>query len=112
MAGRLARFLKLEQPQKDAEVPRHEVATTARFRGEPSGIALEPDFGDQPFLRCPQCEADNTRYAERCQNCQARLSGEDVRAWNAQLWAARQAAEVERSKSEPAQVTQPLTPEA
>ncbi|HET7785566.1 MAG TPA: hypothetical protein VFL36_06310 [Myxococcales bacterium] len=112
MAGRLARFLKLEQPQRGAEAPQHEVATVARFRGEPSGIALEPDFGEQPFLRCPQCEADNTRYAERCQNCQARLTGEDVRAWNAQLWAARKTAEAETAKSEPAQVAQPLTPDA
>jgi hypothetical protein len=112
MAGRLARFLKLEQPQKVAEAPQHELATAARFRGEPSGIALEPDFGDQPFLRCPRCEADNTRYAERCQNCQSRLTGEDVRAWNAQLWAARKAADVESAKSEPAQVAQALTPDA
>jgi hypothetical protein len=110
MAGRLGRFLKLEQPQKRAEAPQHEVATAARFRGEPSGIALEPDFGDQPFLRCPRCEADNTRYAERCQNCQERLTGEDVRAWNAQLWAARKAAAV--ATPEPAQVAQPLTAEA
>ncbi|HET9753468.1 MAG TPA: hypothetical protein VFP52_10925 [Myxococcales bacterium] len=109
MAGRLARFLKLEQPQKGAGGPQHEVATAARFRGEPSGMALEPDFGEQPFLRCPQCEADNTRYAERCLNCQARLTGEDVRAWNAQFWAARQAGDVESSKSE---MAQPLTPEA
>lgn len=107
MAGRLARFLKLEQPQKGAEGPPHEVANAARFRGEPSGMALEPDFGEQPFLRCPRCEADNTRYAERCQNCQAPLTGEDVRAWNEQFWAARQAADVGK-----AEAVQPLTPEA
>lgn len=94
MAGRLTRFLKVEQPHKaDDSAPHHEVATRARFSGEPSGLATEPDFGEQPFLRCPRCEADNTRYAERCFNCQASLAGEAVREWNAQLWAARKAAE-------------------
>src|SRR5205807_1176749 len=44
-----------------------------------------------PFLRCPRCEADNTRYADRCVNCQAPLVGDDVRAWNERLWAERQA---------------------
>lgn len=107
MAGRLARFLKLEQRQKGADVPPHEVANTARFRGEPSGMVLEPDSGEQPFLRCPRCEADNTRYAERCQNCQAPLTGEDVRAWNEQFWAARQAADAGK-----AEAAQPLTPDA
>lgn len=110
MAGRLARFLKLEERQKGAEGPPHEVANTARFRGEPSGMVLEPDFGEQPFLRCPRCEADNTRYAERCQNCQAPLRGEDVLAWNAQFWAARQAAAVvPKTDTQP---VQPLTPDA
>jgi hypothetical protein len=91
MAGRLTRFLNLERPHRSGEAPRHEVATKARFTGEPSGIALEPDFGEQPFLRCPRCEADNSRYAERCVNCQAALTGEEVRAWNERLWAERKA---------------------
>jgi hypothetical protein len=91
MAGRLTRFLKVEQRHKAGEVPPHDVATKARFAGDPSGLVTEPDFGDQPFLRCPRCEADNSRYVERCYNCQAPLTGEDVRAWNAQLWAKRKA---------------------
>src|SRR2546428_8518450 len=53
-------------------------------------MALEMDHGEQPFLRCPRCEADNTRYAERCVNCQGLLVGEEVRAWNERLWAERQ----------------------
>ncbi|HEY6910109.1 MAG TPA: hypothetical protein VI356_12115 [Myxococcales bacterium] len=105
MAGPLSRFLKLEQPQKGPDGPPHEVANTARFRGEPSGLVLEPDFGEQPFLRCPRCEADNTRYAERCQNCQAPLGGEDVRAWNERFWTARQAADP--GKTEPGQTSTP-----
>jgi hypothetical protein len=91
MAGRLTRFLNLERPHRPGEAPHHEVATKARFTGEPSGIALEPDFGEQPFLRCPRCEADNSRYAERCMNCQGALTGEEVRAWNERLWAERKA---------------------
>jgi hypothetical protein len=92
MAGRLTRFLNLERPHVPGETPQqHPVATPARFTGEPSGIALEPDFGEQPFLRCPRCEADNSRYAERCTNCRAPLTGEDVRAWNERLWAERKA---------------------
>ena len=95
MAGRLTRFLNLERPHAPGEKapPPHEVATKARFTGEPSGIATEPDFGDQPFLRCPRCEADNTRYAQRCTNCSGDLTGEDVRQWNARLWAERKAQE-------------------
>jgi len=97
MAGRLTRFLNLERPHAPGEkpAPPHEVATKARFSGEPSGIATEPDFGEQPFLRCPRCEADNTRYAERCTNCQAALTGADVRLYNEQLWAERKAQQAE-----------------
>jgi hypothetical protein len=90
MAGRLTRFLNLERPHRPGEAPPHEVATKARFTGETSGMVLSPDLGEQPFLRCPRCEADNSRYAERCFNCQDVLTGEDVRAWNEQLWTRRQ----------------------
>src|SRR5438309_12124163 len=54
-------------------------------------MALEMDHGEQPFLRCPRCEADNTRYTDRCVNCQAPLVGDEVRTWNERLWAERQA---------------------
>jgi hypothetical protein len=91
MAGRLTRFLNLERPHRPGEAPKHEVATKARFTGEPSGMVLEPDLGERPFLRCPRCEADSSRYADRCFNCQEPLTGEDVRAWNEQLWAERKA---------------------
>jgi hypothetical protein len=91
MAGRLTRFLNLERPRRPGEMPQHEVATAGRFTGSPSGMALQPDVGEQPFVRCPRCEADNSRYAERCSNCQAPLDGDDVRAWNEKLWADRQA---------------------
>jgi len=103
MAGRLTRFLNLERPHRPGEAPKHEVATKARFTGEPSGMALEPDLGEQPFLRCPRCEADNSRYAARCLNCQAPLTGEDVRAWNERLWAERKAAQAQEQPAARAQ---------
>src|ERR671937_482510 len=91
MAGRLTRFLNLERPRRPGDPPHHEVATTGRFTGDPSGIAVQSDVGQRPFLRCPRCEADNTRYADRCVNCQAPLDGDNVRAWNDRLWEERQA---------------------
>jgi len=94
MAGRLTRFLTIERPHRPGDGPKHEVATTARFSGEPPTMALERDFGEQPFLRCPGCEADNSRYAERCQNCHRPLTDEDVRAFNEKLWAERKAQQV------------------
>ena len=45
---------------------------------------------EQPFLRCPVCEADNSKYAMRCLNCQTRLDTDEVHEWNARLWAERQ----------------------
>jgi len=91
MAGRLTRFLNLERPHRPADGPKHEVATTGRFTGEPPTMVLERDFGEQPFVRCPGCEADNSRHAERCQNCQKPLTGGEVRAFNERLWAERKA---------------------
>jgi hypothetical protein len=101
MAGRLTRFLKVESPHQGGEAPHHEVATKARFSGEGSGLATEPDLGEQPFMRCPRCEADNSRYVERCYNCQASLSGEDVKEWNARLWAERKAADAAMQAARP-----------
>src|SRR5919199_5797382 len=106
MAGRLTRFLNLERPRRAGEPAHHQVATTGRFTGDASGMALERDVGKQPFLRCPRCEADNSRFPERCANCQAPLGGDDVRAWNEKLWEERQAqlaqerAVLERSRTE------------
>jgi hypothetical protein len=105
MAGRLTRFLNLEKKRPSREQPAHEVMTPGRFKPEPE-MQLSPDHGEQPFLRCPACEADNGRFAERCLNCGARLDTEAVHAFNQQLWEQRraeasavQAAEVEHQKS-------------
>ena len=114
MAGRLTRFLNLERPRKPDDTPAHGVATRARFTGEEppaaspdemfraeretqlqSGVEIDTtDAAEQPFLRCPVCEADNSKFAVKCINCQSRLDSDDVRAWNARLWQARRAARV------------------
>jgi hypothetical protein len=52
-------------------------------------IDAHPD-SEQPFTRCPVCEADNSKFAVRCINCQTALDTEQVREWNQRLWAERQ----------------------
>jgi hypothetical protein len=91
MAGRLTRFLNLERRRTASDAPPHEVATKARFAGAPPSIGLELDFGEQPFLRCPSCEADNGKHEERCSNCQRPLQTAEVQAWNAAFWEKRKA---------------------
>ena len=96
MAGRLTRFLNLERPRKPGETPPHGVANEGRFRAEReeqirSGIEIETaGAAEQPFTRCPVCEADNTRFAVKCINCQSRLDTEEVHAWNVTFWRQRQ----------------------
>jgi hypothetical protein len=112
MAGRLTRFLNLEKRRKPGDAPAHEVVTPGRFsraasdqlpvagekhgvvtpgRFEPPELQLSPDHGEQPFLRCPSCEADNGRFALKCINCSVRLDTPAVHAFNEQLWARRHA---------------------
>ena len=112
MAGRLTRFLNLERARKPGDTPTHGVVSRERFSGESppvvppedpfraeraaqldSGVEIDahPD-SEQPFLRCPVCESDNSKFAVKCINCQGRLDTEEVHQWNARLWAARQRA--------------------
>lgn len=71
-----------------------------RFRAPPDRPPeLAPSAaGEQPFLRCARCEADNARHAERCTHCGAELRTGEQRAFNDRLWAARreEAAALER----------------
>jgi len=111
MAGKLERFRNLEQARKPDDTPARGVISKERFSGTPpplpdaaddafraereeqlrSGIEIETaQPAEQPFLRCPVCEADNSKYAMRCLNCQARLDTDEVHEWNARLWAERQ----------------------
>lgn len=112
MAGRLTRFLNLERARKPGDEPAHGVVSRERFSGESppvvppedpfraeraarleSGVEIDahPD-SEQPFLRCPVCESDNSKFAVKCINCQGRLDTEEAHQWNARLWAARQKA--------------------
>lgn len=57
---------------------------------------------EQPFVRCLRCETDSSRYARTCTTCGAELHGEDQRAYNQKLWAARvkERDELERESAE------------
>jgi hypothetical protein len=108
----LGRFLRLERARKDTEPevpsqPRrfatleevrapglpvsHPTAALERFAPEPPAPApeleLEAKDDAEPFLRCPRCGADSTRYATVCRQCEARLDTEEVHAFNVKLWA-------------------------
>lgn len=114
MADLPSRFLRLERPRKEAapspekgarerfgavELGRELEANPSpvpasaaeRFRSaEGSGLALDPaPEGEQPFLRCAACEADNARHQARCDHCGADLTTAEQRAYNERLWAAR-----------------------
>jgi hypothetical protein len=109
MAGRLTRFLNLERARKPSDAPQHEVVNKERFGGErptprqidrqfreerqaqlESGVEIEQaSAGEQPFLRCPVCEADNSKYAVKCLNCSLRLDTDEARSWNAEFWRKR-----------------------
>jgi hypothetical protein len=45
----------------------------------------------QPFMRCLHCQADNSRFAETCSVCGARLHSVQQEAYNKTLWAQRRA---------------------
>ena len=112
MPGRLTRFLNLERKRTVPEPPAHEVVTKARFSGTPD-LILDHDSGGQPFLRCPSCEADNNRGAERCFNCQQPLQTDDARAWNAAYWEKRRHDETGAvAPDSPVPVTAPLDDES
>src|SRR5262249_43985292 len=50
----------------------------------------------------PVCEADNSKFADKCINCQSRLGTEEVRAWNVKFWSERLAASAETAAPAPA----------
>ena len=96
MAGRFTRFLRLERPHQPGE-QQTPVANPARFapeerRAPASGIETDEEPDDaQPFVRCAQCEMDNTRFADRCANCGAPLHTPEQDLYNRQLWQKRRA---------------------
>jgi hypothetical protein len=77
-------------------------SSTDRFRPPPERPLETADErpGAQPFVRCMDCQMDNTVYATTCQNCAAELDTEAQRAFNERLWRDRQAqAEAERRET-------------
>lgn len=110
----LSRFLRLERARKDPEhdVPAapsrfatlerartsgsgapHEPPDLERFRPEPAPeLELEPRDEGEPFVRCRHCGADSVRHEAVCRQCEARLDTDEVRAFNARLWAEMKAA--------------------
>jgi len=93
--ARLLRCLRLE-PRKEAE-PRPVDPEIERLRDErktrfASGMEVAEEAPDaQPFLRCGICEADNSKFAEKCTNCGAPLTTPEQRAYNDALWEKRRA---------------------
>jgi hypothetical protein len=122
VAGRLTRFLNLERARKPADTPHHEVVTKERFGGPPptpqqvdrhfreereaqleSGVEIETaPAGEQPFLRCPVCEADNSKYAVKCLNCSQRLDTDEARTWNERFWRKRREEMQQQGRAEAA----------
>jgi hypothetical protein len=114
--SRLDRFLRLERPRRPREDAGAGPAARERFAGAgggphsaeplagPSGsgadtgrfaaaaepaekaIAVLPDDGGQPFIRCRQCRTDNHLTATRCSFCEASLTTAPQRAYNEALW--------------------------
>ena len=97
----LLRFLRLEPRKEGGEalaVDREAVdPAIERLRAErneryASGMEIAEQAPEaQPFLRCAICEADNSRFAEKCMNCGAPLTTDEQRTYNEALWAARRA---------------------
>ena len=96
MAGRFTRFMRIERPHQPGE-QHTPVANAERFAPEEprtpgSGIEIdEAPADEQPFMRCAQCEIDNTRYAQRCSKCGAALHTPEQDLYNRQLWQKRRA---------------------
>jgi hypothetical protein len=88
------RFLKLERARPGgAEAPDSiPSSSTDRFRPavERPLETAEDRPGAQPFVRCMDCQMDNTVYAATCQNCAAELDTPAQRAFNEKLWKERQ----------------------
>ncbi len=66
-----------------------------RFRQQQRPLEEVPEVaeaeppGSQPFQRCVSCEADSSRFAQRCQNCGFRLDTPEQRAFNEWVWTRR-----------------------
>jgi len=96
MAGKFSRFLGIEKPHAPGEQQSPVVHPTRFAPEEPrapgSGMETDEEPADaQPFMRCARCEADNTRFADRCTNCGTALHTPEQDLYNRQLWTKRRA---------------------
>jgi hypothetical protein len=120
-----SRFDKLERPRQEApddEKPNAQGASLDRF-GAPQAPARTPEAPEpplerfeadgsqglrvdrhtdeeQPFTRCPVCEADWGRFETRCNQCGEALDTDKARAFNAALWSKRLAERAQEAKGE------------
>lgn len=95
-AARSGRFDAVEERAAHATPQLATGAQLERFapgsRQEPA-LELASRAGDaRPFTRCARCEMDHGLHALVCAHCGERLDTPGVEAYNARLWADRQAA--------------------
>ena len=104
-----------DSPARTPPPPRPSIPSTStdRFRPPPERPLETADerTGAQPFIRCMDCQMDNTVYAATCQNCAAELDTEAQRAFNERLWKERQA-QAEKDRREQAERERALQREA
>lgn len=55
---------------------------------------------EQQFIRCMDCEGDNSRYATHCVHCSASLQTDAQRDYNEQFWRQRQVQVAEQQQAE------------
>ncbi|HZH02624.1 MAG TPA: hypothetical protein VEY30_02500 [Myxococcaceae bacterium] len=127
MGEKFSRFRRLERTRGEGAKSEPAPTTPSRFgrvrvppapvenggtaeRGHsPGRFAAPPDDGavavrerlpgEQPFIRCARCEADNSIYVQACINCDAALDSPEQRAFNERLWRARQAQTMEETQA-------------
>jgi hypothetical protein len=95
--SRLERFKRLEAPRterseggKKTEAPLSPAAQRMERQVSDPPLALDTRSNEeQQFIRCMQCEADNSRYAHACVHCGSPLQTDEQRQYNEQFWQKR-----------------------
>lgn len=91
------RFARVEKEQAPDQAP------PAKPANRPAAQRMARQVSDQPlalearsteeqqFIRCMNCEADNSRYAQSCVHCGSALWTDEVRDYNEKFWRQRKA---------------------
>jgi len=83
-----SRFSTLEEAHESSSAAPHTSPGLERFAPESAPeLELEAPDAAEPFVRCAHCGADSLRHATVCRQCEARLDTDEVRTFNARLWA-------------------------